>query len=182
LKESIQTELKAIEYLAVHRDGTIWAAVGPDGQIVVSRKQSRGNWSVPKAINAAVMPEREYNERRAMLAFSPKEHILAVGFDTGTIELWDTSLGALSHKVEGHAGPVKSICFSSDGLRLASGGKDGTLVLWDVASGQEALVLRKQLRDISGVAFSPDNRSLAALEELASKVVIWNTTSAATAD
>jgi len=47
------------------------------------------------------------------------------------LKLWDASTGALLQTGRGHAGPVKSVAFSKDGLRIASGSNDGSLRIWD---------------------------------------------------
>ena len=63
--------------------------------------------------------------------------------------------------LQGHAGWVESVAFSSDGHTLASGSVDRTIKLWDWRSGQ----LLQTLRDgncVQSVAFSPDGRTLAS--------------------
>src|SRR5436190_22897934 len=50
------------------------------------------------------------------------------------IKIWDAASGACLQTLEGHRA-VRSVVFSSNGLRLASAG-DRTIKIWDVASGQ----------------------------------------------
>ena len=41
----------------------------------------------------------------------------------------------LGRTMEGHAGPVYSVCVSADGSRLFSGSVDKTIKVWDVSTG-----------------------------------------------
>ncbi|MDX1926992.1 MAG: protein kinase [Pirellulaceae bacterium] len=174
VQDSVDTTLSEVMCLATNKKGTILAAVGPEGHIVVSEKSSRGFWTPPVSINGTLLPNFEGAEPRAVLAFGPWKDTLAVGFATGTLELWNANKKQMLHRVQAHAGAIMSLSFSSNGLRLATGGADGTIALWDTESGQEALVLRKQLRNIGGVAFNPVDNTLAAIEELAEQVTLWN--------
>jgi WD40 repeat protein len=61
--------------------------------------------------------------------------------------------------LEGHAGPVPALAFSSDGESLASGGKGGLVRVWHPPA--EAGVLPSKADVVHSVAFSPDGRFLA---------------------
>jgi hypothetical protein len=71
--------------------------------------------------------------------------------------------------LQGHTGPVLSVCFSPDGRRLASAGgiisvpvTPGEVKVWDTRTGQEALTLRGHTGLVYSVCFSPDGRRLAS--------------------
>jgi WD40 repeat protein/serine/threonine protein kinase len=62
----------------------------------------------------------------------------------------------------GHARPVTSVAFSSDGRRLASASLDRTVRLWNLETGQEILRLPGHAASVESVAFSSDGRHLAS--------------------
>jgi WD40 repeat protein len=123
------------------------------------------------------------------VAFSPDGRRIAsdstVGSD-GEIRVWDAATGAqllsLKHAglrgsfdtESGRAEPVRSLAFSSDGLRLIAearraGGPDsdyikrrGNVKVWDAATGQELLSLTGLTMGVWSLVFSPDGRRIVA--------------------
>jgi len=68
------------------------------------------------------------------MALSPDDATLAIGTDTGIIELLDVHSGILLKTLTGHTGAVSSLAWSPGGKLLASGGYDGTTLLWQPGS------------------------------------------------
>ena len=64
--------------------------------------------------------------------------------------------------LEGHAGGVRSVSFSPDGITLASGSWDGTVRLWDVATHTTISTLEGHAEGVPSVSFSPDGATLAS--------------------
>ncbi|MEO8427230.1 MAG: hypothetical protein ABI651_08980, partial [Verrucomicrobiota bacterium] len=60
----------------------------------------------------------------------------------------------------GHNGPVSSVSFSPDGLRIVTGSYDYTAKVWEVATGRELLTLKGHTRPVSSVAFSSDGQRI----------------------
>ena len=68
----------------------------------------------------------------------------------------------LGTALNGHAGPVSSVAFSSHGDTLATATENGTVQLWDVRSGTLLGTLKGLSGIVDSVAFSPNGRTLAA--------------------
>ncbi|MEP7272150.1 MAG: AAA-like domain-containing protein, partial [Acidobacteriota bacterium] len=94
-----------------------------------------------------------------------------------TIRLWDARTGKELGVFKGHAGPVISLSFSSDGAKLASSGLDSAVKLWNVATQQELTAFAQQVGVLQSgaalsVTFSPDGRQLAAATDRVAK--LWD--------
>ncbi len=96
------------------------------------------------------------------VAFSPKEPLLAVGYNDKAIRIWNATTGQLRHMLKGHDGSVESVAFSPDGLKLASASPDKTVKIWDVATWGLQTTLRGHLGRVQSVAYSPDGKMIAS--------------------
>jgi hypothetical protein len=67
------------------------------------------------------------------LQFSPSGSHLAVGLRRGSIQLLELNTGKCVASLEGHRGPVTSLCFTLDGKFLLSGSADTSIAIWDLA-------------------------------------------------
>jgi WD40 repeat protein len=91
------------------------------------------------------------------IAFSSDGLCLALGFDDGTLQLWDATSSTLIATLKGHPNRVTIIAFSPDGLCLASGSRDHTVQLWDGAS---IATLEGHSHPVYELAFSSDGHTL----------------------
>ncbi len=64
------------------------------------------------------------------------------------------------NRLEGHSGPVWTVCFSPDGQTLATASRDNTARLWDLA-GNLLATLNGHSDSLWSVTFSPDGQTLA---------------------
>ena len=76
----------------------------------------------------------------------------------------------------GHQGPVNSVRWSPDGLRLATVGDDGTVRIWDPATHKELQKLSFNGGSLNALAWSPDSTHLAAAANDGT-LLVWNTSS-----
>lgn len=88
--------------------------------------------------------------------FSPNSQILLVGYEDGTITVWDRSTGTLK-TIKGHQSPVDCAAFSPDGEIFASSDRAGTIKLWN-RDGQELKTLANVYKGSSCICFSPDGQ------------------------
>ena len=76
----------------------------------------------------------------------------------------------------GHQGPVNSVRWSADGLRLATVGDDGTVRIWDPASHKELQKLSFNGGSLNALSWSPDSSHLAAGANDGT-LIVWDTSS-----
>ncbi|MFD4024714.1 hypothetical protein ACFWRV_14535 [Streptomyces sp. NPDC058576] len=146
------------------------SAFSPDGRMLVTSTVGETRlWSVDPGRGAAraraAIPQRKSNIKA--MAFGPDAGVLALGWQDGTVELWDTgdpgrprSLGSL----DGTGGPVRSLVFSRDGRTLAVASGDAQVRLWDVtrpADARRTAVISGHGGSAEAVALSRDGRLLA---------------------
>ena len=107
-----------------------------------------------------------------MLAWSPDGRIPAVGRETGRVSLCGWPDGRELRRLEAHRGPVSTLGFSPDGLRLATGSwREPEARFWNADTGEPRFVLDGHDGGVRWVGFSPDGR-LAATRSAAHAVRI----------
>ncbi len=91
-------------------------------------------------------------------AYEPKSNLLASGFYSGKVVLYNASTGDVDDFM-GHGGWISDIKFSPDGTIMATASFDNRVQIWDLKKRNEApLILRDFKTWVTSVAFSPDNR------------------------
>jgi eukaryotic-like serine/threonine-protein kinase len=137
-------------------------AVGTGGGLFV--RSTGGDvevWDLKADKRVATLP----GIHAGVLALSPDEQFLAVGYTSGAgnapVQVWNVKTGQLLLTLPGHASYVDTLAFSPDGKSLATTGRDAGVRIWDLASGKESLAIPSPGGGVSGVAFSPDGTRLA---------------------
>lgn len=92
-------------------------------------------------------------------AICPTGAWIAIRGESSLIGLYDLEKREL-RQLAGHAGSLRSLAFSHDGLRLASGGEDRLLKLWDTSSWQEVFSSAESKGYVTTIAFSSDDSQL----------------------
>jgi len=98
----------------------------------------------------------------APIAMRPDGMVLAVGDNSGNIELFDKTFQSIN-VLQGHTDAVDALAWTQDNSRLASISNDGTARVWDTASASILLTLQHNNEPI-GVAWSADGTMLATID------------------
>jgi len=91
-----------------------------------------GNNVTVRTLPGRVLASVPTKSRPTMLRFTPDEKTLAVGFDSGAIELWSGAGFLRVKKLAGHRQGIRDIEFSSDGRFLVSSSADSTTKVWSM--------------------------------------------------
>uniref|UniRef100_A0A182NEQ3 CDC20/Fizzy WD40 domain-containing protein n=1 Tax=Anopheles dirus TaxID=7168 RepID=A0A182NEQ3_9DIPT len=105
--------------------------------------------------------ENEGNDHACSLSWIHEGHILAVGTNAGTVELWDCENIKRLRVMNGHSARVGVLAWNS--YVLCSGSRDGTIVNHDVRTRQHNIgVLEGHTQEVCGLKWSPDGKYLAS--------------------
>ena len=113
-------------------------------------------------------------------AFSANDQLLATASSDGVVKLWQVDClsreerlcvqaeAELVTTLEGHAGWVTDVSFSSGGAILASSSRDGTVKLWNTDGSLRRTIdvnSDGEEQGVWSVAFAPDSETLATANE-----------------
>lgn len=164
-----------------HSSAIINAVYSPDGKLLATYSVSQDTvflWDMTTltqigTLNADVIPTVNSGANApAALAFSPDSTLLAVGGETGTVQIWDVAARTLKTTLTVYPpgqGAVLTIAFSPDGKLLAAAGgflsqsapsPNNQIALFDLATNALAVVLTGHTDLVSSLAFSPDGTLL----------------------
>jgi U3 small nucleolar RNA-associated protein 12 len=79
--------------------------------------------------------------------------VFAVGYEDGSIRIWDARTSTVIISFNGHKSAVTVLTFDQTGVRLASGSKDTDIVIWDLVSETGLFKLRGHKGQITGLQF-----------------------------
>jgi RNA polymerase sigma factor (sigma-70 family) len=125
------------------------AFLGFDGQRLWAAGAGRAGLTFRLFDPATGKAEREWTaptpgRMAAAIALSPGAERLAVGFGSGTIQLFDAATGKEVTPGGGHRGEVTGLRFTPDAKHLVTVSEDRTARAWDAVTGKE-LALRDGL-------------------------------------
>jgi WD40 repeat protein len=157
------------------------ALVSGESQIVGAGRSDVGSGWGARLLDAASGEEVRtlLAPRLSTIAASPDGSQIAIGLDTGIVELWDSSLGkrlrTLGVRSEETDDLLVGLAFSPDSRLLAGITESAQLRLWNVSTGEELVNLQAHAGLASfaarSLAFSPDGSMLAT--SAGDGVAIW---------
>ncbi|KEP45489.1 putative vegetative incompatibility protein HET-E-1, partial [Rhizoctonia solani 123E] len=98
------------------------------------------------------------------LSMSPDGFTIVVGYDNGSLAIWDLQTGTrISESLVGHDDSVSCVVHSPNGNLIASGSYDSSIRVWDVADRlKSSHILAGHSGAVYAVAFSPDSTVIAS--------------------
>jgi WD40 repeat protein len=134
-------------------------------------------WNTTSLQGAIVMDLNAIEE----VAVSPDGKLAALGYENGSITVWEVAHGELKWEspgypensgsgVEGHGSAISSVTFSNDGGRLLTAEHGGSARVWDVGSGVSLVTLPHTCRHAP--RFVDDGRTIATVRD--TQLVLWD--------
>ncbi|KAK8209006.1 beta transducin [Zalaria obscura] len=82
-----------------------------------------------------------------------QEDVFAVGYNDGSIRIWDALSNNIIITFNGHRSAVTHLAFDREGSRLASGSRDTDIIIWNLLSETAEFRLRGHKDQITGLRF-----------------------------
>ncbi|CAE6359456.1 unnamed protein product [Rhizoctonia solani] len=179
----------AIHVLQRHTNPVALVAFSSNGtQLLSGEATSICTWNLSDHPQRG-QPPKNYSSKATTLAISPEGDRVAFDSpDDFTIVVSCRSTGKLiAGPFEGHTAPIRSISFSSDGMRVISTSNDKTMRIWNVrarvqqANGTSSIPPQKpeyydqwNLMHVKGLIHSPERTSVATRDDGRQLSHIWN--------
>ena len=79
--------------------------------------------------------------------------VYAVGYEDGSIRVWDSRIATVIISFNGHKSAVTTLAFDKHGVRLASGAKDTDIIVWDLVAEVGLFKLRGHKDQVTGLQY-----------------------------
>lgn len=129
-----------------------------------------------QATKIAFQPGTEIKPEKAVVtaaAVSPDDRMIALGFDNGLVQLYNTSNGKLFQAYNAHAAAITVLTFSPDSKSLATGSNDHTVKVWETTNWKNTAMLRGQTRPIAFIHWFANSKTLVASSADPNSAVFW---------
>ncbi|OAA64313.1 small nucleolar ribonucleoprotein complex subunit [Niveomyces insectorum RCEF 264] len=132
------------------------------GKSIVAANEDVLCWDIKKGeLLSRWHDEKNKAQVTAIAASQVDPDIVAVGYDDGSIRLWDGRLATVVVRFNGHKSAVTHLAFDQAGVRLASGSKDTDVIVWDLVAETGLFKLRGHKDQITGLAFAEPTPAMA---------------------
>ncbi|KAL8948815.1 MAG: hypothetical protein Q9222_005032 [Ikaeria aurantiellina] len=131
---------------ALRQAGAGRAVVGADEEVLC--------WDVKKGELLSRWREKDCVAEVTKIARSNADpDVFAVGYDDGSIRVWDSRIASTIVSFNGHRSAITELAFDREGSRLASGSKDTDVIIWDLVAEVGLYKLRGHENQITGLRF-----------------------------
>jgi len=136
------------------------------GKAIVPANEEVLCWDIKKGELLGRWKDSKCRSQVTALAHSTTDkEIFAVGYEDGSIRLWDSKIATVIVSFNGHRSAITGLAFDSSGIRLASGAKDTDIILWDLIAEVGLFKLRGHKDQITGLQFLSADASASIRED-----------------
>ena len=100
--------------------------------------------------------------------------LIATGFQSCVVRLYDIATGNEIHSYIGHSGPITSLCFVGE-QALCSASRDSTLSLWNIKEGHRLAVMKGHSRSVTACISNSSGKSIVSVS-LDMHIKVWDAT------
>ncbi|KAF3346349.1 U2-associated protein [Verticillium dahliae VDG2] len=124
------------------------------GQVVVAANEEVLSWDIKKGELLSRWRDEKCTLPVTAIAQSKADKdVYAVGYEDGSIRLWDSKIAMVIVNFQGHSSAITHLAFDKAGVRLASGSKDTDVIIWDLVAEVGQYKLRGHKDQITGLRF-----------------------------
>ncbi|POS70122.1 WD domain-containing protein [Diaporthe helianthi] len=124
------------------------------GQAVVAANEEVICWDIKKGEVLSRWRDEDCKAQVTALAQSKTDNdVFAVGYEDGSIRLWDSKISTIIVNFNGHKSAITKLAFDKSGVRLASGSKDTDVIIWDLVAEVGQYKLRGHKDQVTGLRF-----------------------------
>jgi len=150
--------LKSFGLVATSSSNLVWSPKDKSGtgagQAIVAANEEVLVWDIKKG--EILGRWRDENNRAQVTAIAQSKidpDVYAVGYEDGSIRLWDSKIATAVVSFNGHKSAITVLAFDKTGVRLASGSKDTDVIIWDLVAEVGQYKLRGHKDQITGLRF-----------------------------
>ncbi|KAJ3948248.1 beta transducin [Colletotrichum fioriniae] len=149
---------KSFGVVASNTANLAWAPQGRAGngagQAIVAANEDVLCWDIKKGeLLSRWRDERNTVPVTAIVQSKVDTDIFAVGYEDGSIRLWDSKIATVIVNFNGHKSAITTLAFDKSGVRLASGSRDTDVIIWDLVAEVGQFKLRGHKDQITGLQF-----------------------------
>ncbi|KAH7162860.1 WD40-repeat-containing domain protein [Dactylonectria estremocensis] len=124
------------------------------GQAIAAANEEVICWDIKKGeVISRWRDERCTVPVTAIAQSKSDKDVFAVGYEDGSIRLWDSKIATVIVNFNGHKSAITKLCFDKSGVRLASGSKDTDIIVWDLVAEVGQFKLRGHKDQVTGLEF-----------------------------